>query len=52
MTLLAEKLIVAVSSRVLFDLDESDAIFNNDGVNAFSTTQVENEDVPHGVANA
>jgi len=26
MTLLAEKLIVAVSSRVLFDLDESDAI--------------------------
>lgn len=38
MALLAEKLVVAVSSRALFDLDESDAIF-------------ENEDVPHGVAN-
>jgi len=52
MTLLAEKLIVAVSSRVLFDLDESDAIFNNDGVNAFSTTKLRMKNVPHGVANA
>jgi len=39
MTLLAEKLVAAISSRALFDLDESDSIF-------------ENEDLPHGVANA
>ena len=46
MTLLAEKLIIAVSSRALFDLDESHAIFENDGVDAYCNHQVENEDVP------
>lgn len=46
MTLLAEKLVVAVSSRALFDLDESHAIFENDGVDAYCQHQVENEDVP------
>lgn len=46
MTLLAEKLVVAVSSRALFDLDESHAIFENDGVDAYCRHQVEHEDVP------
>lgn len=46
MTLLAEKLVVAVSSRALFDLDESHAIFENDGVDAYCHHQVEHEDVP------
>lgn len=44
--LIAEKLIIAVSSRALFDLDESHTIFENDGVNAYCDHQVENEDVP------
>lgn len=46
MALLAEKLVVAVSSRALFDLDESHAIFENDGVDAYCNHQIEHEDVP------
>jgi 5'-nucleotidase len=46
MTLLAEKLVVAVSSRALFDLDESHAIFEKEGVDAYCHHQVEHEDVP------
>lgn len=46
MKLLAEKLVVAVSSRALFDLDESHAIFENDGVDAYCNHQIEHEDVP------
>lgn len=46
MTLLAEKLVVAVSSRALFDLDESHAIFENDGVDAYCNHQIKHEDVP------
>ncbi len=41
-----EKLVVAVSSRALFDLDESHAIFEREGVEAYCRHQVENEDVP------
>lgn len=41
-----EKLVVAVSSRALFDLDESHAIFEKEGVDAYCRYQVENEDVP------
>jgi 5'-nucleotidase len=41
-----EKLIVAVSSRALFDLDESHAIFENSGVDAYCRYQIENEDIP------
>ena len=41
-----EKLVVAVSSRALFDLDESHAIFENEGVDAYCRHQVEHEDVP------
>ncbi len=41
-----EKLVVAVSSRALFDLDESHAIFEQQGVEAYCRHQVENEEVP------
>jgi len=44
--LLAEKLVIAVSSRALFNLDESHAIFENAGVDAYCQHQVDNEDVP------
>lgn len=41
-----EKLVVAVSSRALFDLDESHAIFEKEGIDAYCSHQVEHEDVP------
>jgi 5'-nucleotidase len=41
-----EILVVAVSSRALFDLDESHAIFENEGVDAYCRHQIEHEDVP------
>jgi 5'-nucleotidase len=44
--IVAGKLVVAVSSRALFDLDESHAIFENEGVDAYCRHQVEHEDVP------
>ena len=37
---------VAVSSRALLDLDESYAIFENDGVDAYCNHQIEHENVP------
>ena len=40
-----EKLVVAVSSRALFNLDESHAIFENNGVDAYCQHQIEHEDV-------
>lgn len=46
MSLFADKLVVAVSSRALFDLDESHTIFEKEGVDAYCNHQVENEDVP------
>ncbi|MDD2934631.1 MAG: 5'-nucleotidase [Methylotenera sp.] len=46
MSLLADKLVVAVSSRALFNLDESHAIFEKEGVDAYCNHQVEHEDVP------
>lgn len=46
MLLVSEKLVVAVSSRALFDLDESHAIFETEGVDAYCHHQVEHEDVP------
>lgn len=39
-------LVVAVSSRALFDLDESHAIFEKDGIEAYCRYQIENEDIP------
>jgi 5'-nucleotidase len=41
-----EKLVVAVSSRALFDLDESHAIFEKDGVEAYCLYQIEHEEIP------
>jgi len=43
---LQEKLVVAISSRALFNLDESHAVFENDGVEAYCHYQVEREELP------
>lgn len=40
------QLVVAISSRALFDLDESHAIFESEGLEAYCRYQVEQEDVP------
>lgn len=39
-------LVVAISSRALFNLDESHAIFENEGVEVYCRYQVEREDIP------
>ncbi|KAA0445954.1 MAG: 5'-nucleotidase [Candidatus Thioglobus sp.] len=39
------KLVVAISSRALFDLDEAHKIFKKNGVDAYAKHQQENEDV-------
>lgn len=41
-----EKLTVAISSRALFNLDESHAVFENEGVEAYCRYQVEREEIP------
>ncbi len=43
---LGEKLTIAISSRALFDLDESHEIFVKQGVEAYSKYQIANEDTP------
>ena len=45
-------LVVAISSRTLFDLDDSHAVFERDGVQAYSRYQIahENEPLTPGVA--
>lgn len=43
---LQEKLVVAISSRALFNLDESHAVFENEGVEAYCRYQVEREEIP------
>lgn len=43
-TNLAEKLVVAISSRALFDLTDSHCIFTSDGLDAYSQYQIEKED--------
>jgi 5'-nucleotidase len=47
-----KKLVVAISSRALFDLDESHRIFEEEGKESFCRYQVEHEDetLPPGVA--
>ncbi|MGZ8217707.1 5'-nucleotidase [Methylomagnum sp.] len=40
----AKKLVVAISSRALFDLDESHRVFEEEGKEAFCRYQVEHED--------
>ncbi|MEO1940564.1 MAG: 5'-nucleotidase, partial [Candidatus Thioglobus sp.] len=39
------KLVIAISSRALFDLDESHQIFKQQGVEVYAKHQEENEDV-------
>ncbi len=41
-----EKLVVAISSRALFNLDESHAVFESEGVEAYCRYQVEREEIP------
>jgi 5'-nucleotidase len=41
---LADKLVVAISSRALFDLTESHRIFTEQGVDAYQRYQIEHED--------
>ncbi|MCB1876766.1 MAG: 5'-nucleotidase [Chromatiales bacterium] len=42
----AADLVVAISSRALFDLDESHEVFETQGIEAYCTYQIEHEDVP------
>jgi 5'-nucleotidase len=41
-----EKLVIAISSRALFDLTESHLVYERDGVEAYCNYQVANEDKP------
>lgn len=45
-SILTEKLVVAISSRALFNLDESHGIYERDGVNAYTQHQITHEDEP------
>ena len=49
---LSKILVIGVSSRALFDLEESNEIFNKQGIEAYRKYQQENEDVSlkHGTA--
>ena len=40
------RLVVAISSRALFDLDESHRVFEQSGEDAYSRHQIEKEDEP------
>jgi len=40
------KLIIAISSRALFNLDQSHALFNSEGVDAYCHYQIEHEELP------
>lgn len=42
----AERLVVAISSRALFDLDASNEVFEQQGVEAYRQYQIEREDEP------
>ncbi|MEP5566650.1 MAG: 5'-nucleotidase [Halioglobus sp.] len=43
---LDDKLVIAISSRALFNLDESHQVYQSDGLNAYSDYQVAREDEP------
>jgi len=49
---ISHKLVIAISSRALFDLDESNAIYENEGVEKYAEYQIkhENEILAPGVA--
>lgn len=42
----ATRLVTAISSRALFDLDESNHVFETQGLDAYRKYQIEREDVP------
>lgn len=44
--LLHNKLVIAISSRAVFDLDESNRVFEEQGVTEYRKYQIDNEDVP------
>ncbi len=41
-----DKLVIAISSRALFDLSASHQVFQNEGLEAYSAYQIEHEDEP------
>ncbi|MEZ5501954.1 MAG: 5'-nucleotidase [Halioglobus sp.] len=41
-----DKLVIAISSRALFNLDESHAVYQKDGLDAYSRYQIAREDEP------
>jgi 5'-nucleotidase len=43
---LTDKLVVAISSRALFDLDECHGVYEQAGVDAYTNYQIEHEDTP------
>ncbi len=43
---LGNRLVVAISSRALFNLDASHAVYENEGLEAYSQYQIEREDEP------
>ncbi len=43
---MTKKLVIAISSRALFDLSESHRVFENEGLQAYSEYQIENENTP------
>ncbi|WP_040953631.1 5'-nucleotidase, partial [Coxiella burnetii] len=49
---ISHKLVVAISSRALFDLDESNAVYEQEGVDSYADYQIqhENEILKPGVA--
>ena len=44
MKLKKSKLIIGISSRALFDLDESHEIYKKEGLKSYENYQIENED--------
>ena len=43
-TIGAQKLVIAISSRALFNLDDAHRIFEEEGLQAYSNYQIEKED--------
>ncbi len=43
---LGEKLVIAISSRALFDLDDSHQVYEQEGLEAYRKYQIDREDIP------
>ena len=52
MKLKKSKLIIGISSRALFDLDESHEIYKKEGLKSYKDYQIENEDKTLGPGEA